>query len=525
MIEKPPYLENTLISLPQRVTSRNGEDVAASAILVVLVSYVLLRSLVAAVTTPLWFDEICTWIVSRQPTVGDIWRVLSRGADGQPPLFYWLTRASLASLKYESVAIRLPEILAFGCLLACLFIYAKKRTSGPAALFCAALPLLTMLYDPFGVEARPYTILMAFIAFACVCYQRAPEKRWMILMALSLAAAECFHYYSIFALFAFALAEISFWLQTKRFRLSVWVALFCTLPPIAICWPLLSIVRNIYGKHYWAMPSIRTALSFYAWTFHFVIRSFTLDAALSIGLVAACISLLFPKIRKERFSDPHLNEHVLVVGFLALPFAALVALKLTHGGMDNRYILPSALAFPLGACYLVPRSNRAIAAALCGLLLTGIVIQEIGFWKSPRGHLNTESSPAVPIVDLVGQAGHPELPVVVSEGFVYLQLAYYAPKPALGRFVSVADPDEAVKYTGTDAIDKNLLILASCYPLHVEMFSSFSAKHRQFLLYSGGGSWDWWHDRLVHDGHMVTTAASDGDRRVYLVDLDKRDNS
>jgi len=50
------------------------------------------------------------------------------------------------------------------------------------------------------IDARPYSIVVAAFAAAMVCYPRASEFRWPVLLFLSLTLAVCLHYYAVFVL-------------------------------------------------------------------------------------------------------------------------------------------------------------------------------------------------------------------------------------------------------------------------------------------------------------------------------------
>src|SRR5262245_57509989 len=51
-------------------------------------AYALLRSTFYAAIKPFWFDEVLTFVVSRQATLSGIRAALNRGLDGNPPAFY-----------------------------------------------------------------------------------------------------------------------------------------------------------------------------------------------------------------------------------------------------------------------------------------------------------------------------------------------------------------------------------------------------------------------------------------------------
>ena len=78
-----------------------------------------------------------------------------------------------------------------------------------AAAIAAVLPLLTVLYSTFSVEARPYALMACALAFAAVAWQRASAPVWSLVLALTLVASVSIHYYAVFALLPFAAAELT----------------------------------------------------------------------------------------------------------------------------------------------------------------------------------------------------------------------------------------------------------------------------------------------------------------------------
>ena len=380
--------------------------------------------------------------------------------------------------------------------------------------------LLTVAYTTYAVEARPYGLLVACVAFALLCYQRAPEPLWLVLMGFSLASAEAMHYYAVFALVPFGLAEIALYLNTRRLRPGVWLALACGLVPLALFWPLLLAQKRYYGGHFWAVPSLRNTGSTYGWLFHASSYDWYLAIAVAAALVllGAPAALAIRHLRAALMADRYFHEHVLAWALLGLPFVAYAATKLAHGGMDRKYVQESVLAVPLGAGYILPRLNRKITPLLAILLLSILAIQEARFWASQRGHFGKVVSPTASVERVVNLAGHPDLPVVISDGGDYLPFVYYATPELARRFVDVVDPPEAIAYIGNDTVDKNLLALSVYYPLQVYEFQAFVSDHPSFLLYSRGNiRWEWLPRRLADDGYSLEVAAEEESRKVYLV--------
>ena len=103
-----------------------------------------------------------------------------------------------------------PPIAGFCLVLWCVFAVIRMRNGAVCALVCSATLLLTPLYNPYAVEARPYSMVAACIAAALFCYQRTPRPLWAIYCFI-LARAEALHFYALFAFVPFAMAEAAVW--------------------------------------------------------------------------------------------------------------------------------------------------------------------------------------------------------------------------------------------------------------------------------------------------------------------------
>ena len=73
-----------------------------------------------------------------------------------------------------------------------------------------------------------------------------------------------------------------------------------------------------------------------------------------------------------------------------------------------------------------------------------------------------------------------------------MALVHYADPYWQNRFVCLVDPEEAVAYTRTDLLDKELVVLATLAPMHVYRFPAFANRYPAFLLYSDDGREVWW---------------------------------
>jgi hypothetical protein len=526
--EERPASETSAANAPA-VSPKSREEFLATVGLAALIAYSIVRSVIAAAAKPFWFDEICTWIIAHLSSAHAIWQALKNAADGQPPLFY-LIQAHFGNLaSNHEIAFRIPSILAFACILFFTFAFTRKRTTAAYALLCSALLLLTILFDTYAIEARPYSLEVACFALAILCYQHAPSTRWMILMALSLALAENLHYYAVFPLVPFGAAEIAFTAKTRRFRPSVWLALICGCLPLLWLSPLLRALTQTYGQNLLAPASIVRAFAIYGWIFashsNVVLVSAVVIAAAATTLVAAAAVtqafLKSPRLRSAWIADPTSHEQILALGFLALPFIAYAGAKIVHGALVDRYVLAMVLGVPLAASQLIPhlgKKSRTIFVAAIILLLAG---REARFWISQDDHIAQPQFSWMRAQQMVDSAGHPDLPVAISSAVQYLELNHYAPPDLNRRLIFLADPKKAIEYDGSDSGDRQMLILRQYAPMQVEEFPQFKSTHQEFLLLSNGDArLDWWPARFrAEPSTQLRALSTQGAWTIYLVNL------
>lgn len=492
-----------------------------------LVIYATARNICHALVRPLWYDEICTLLIAQQKHLSLLWQAVVHGADGQPLAFYLLERAVAVFIHNEILAYRGVSILGFAVTLVCLFVAVRTRKGPAIALVCATIPLATILFEMLAVEARPYGLLVACIAFAIVCYQRVPARLWVILLALGLVLAEFFHYFAVFAFAPFFLAEATYYGLTRELRRGVWIALLSGFVPLALFWPALSAMQKYMGPHFWARPTLELALGSYSWFF----LTPESDPGLYLAAIAG-VAVLFTMLaalrktsRGERPAGAPIHELALVFGLLSLPLVGFAVAALAHGAMTAKYMAPSILGFALALGFTLPTPRRRgflLPAAIAALLLFMIVPQERQFWSAYTGRF---VSPAGFVEEVVTAGGHADLPVVVSDAHDFLQLQQYCDPVWRKRFVSVLDPTQAVVYAGNDTADQQLAILRRYTTLPIYDFQPFLAEHPAFLVYSGGGGsgGDWWPRGLQKTGFKVQDSSvwpretNDHYHRLFLV--------
>jgi 4-amino-4-deoxy-L-arabinose transferase-like glycosyltransferase len=515
--------ESTTWIFPSWLSRMDSEPKSGKTIflgVIALAIYAAVRNLALTAARPLWFDELLTQTVSNQPTLSAIWSALENGVDGNPPLFYLIERVASRLVSNEMVGFRLPSILGFSCTLICLFVFMRKRSGTRAAFICVLLLFITPLSTSYAVEARPYSLLVACLSVALVCYQRLPAWPWTMGLLLSLSFAESLHYYAVLACFPFFAAEVFYLYSKGRFRGWIWFSMLASLIPAALSMPLLLRMKQAFGTHFWARPELMVIPNSYG-------VFFRLNAMWGIAVAVVALLVMISVLARNRMQQgagsgnaiPEAPEHVLVMGFIGLPVLGVIAARIGHGGATDRYYLPAILGVLVAFAYVLKHLMPVGFNLFAAFILVAVVSQEAYFLRSvlrsPGGRIDRAGF----LLPLLEASNRNDLPVVISDATQYVELSHDA-RPRLNlRMVAVVDPSSAVVYVGTDSVDRTLMGLWSCTQLQIYEFNAFVAIHPVFLLYSDGAGYDWWPRRLLHDGATLDVVAMQGGGILYLVEL------
>ena len=157
----------TVVTSAQRTVAQRTGAVGV----LLIVTGVLLVSALEAYSTPFWHDEMYTAILSQLPDSQALSRALSDGVDGNPPLFYYLTRFSRVLIPDDHLAYRTPSIAGFLLVLVCIYAIVSTRVDRLSALAASSL-LLALPVASYAYEARPYTPMVACVCCAVLAWQR-----------------------------------------------------------------------------------------------------------------------------------------------------------------------------------------------------------------------------------------------------------------------------------------------------------------------------------------------------------------
>jgi hypothetical protein len=485
------------------------------AVLGLLVVYVFVRSIVAAAGKPFWYDELLTEIVAGLGSWHRIMEALRLPADGQPPLFYVIENFASKLCGKQEIALRLPSAAGMVCAAGCVFAFARRQRGNLVGLIATAGLLLTVVFESYALESRPYSMVFALIAFAAVCYQRARSPLWIAVLAVSLILAESLHYLAVLAILPFAVAEGFETWKERRVRWGVWAAIAAGALPAVLSLKLLQLNKAYYGAHhYYSHFSVSSIPGMYAELLGVPTH---IGGAVGLAVIAAILAALF-SAGGDR--EKNVREGLLLMSFAALPFFGLLFTKAAHSAMTSRYVLSTVLGLVLGAAFCLPRTGARKALLVAGVFVaTGVGVSELRFWRYERGDRQMVSNRGADTLALFSRAGHADLPVVVPNGGTLLGVVHYAFRDSPQRFVYLQSDGTEQDAEKLDTAEKGLLQIQRYVGIRVRPKREFFAANEQFLVYTEGnnvGKDDITIEELK-EGREVELVADDGIRALYLV--------
>jgi hypothetical protein len=480
--------------------------------------YAIVRSVLAAAGKPLGFNELFTVTVSDQGSWSGIIKSLLGAADSHPPLFYMIEHWASMISKNKEIAMRLPSILAIPCTLTCVYVYVKRGSGEAIAFLCMAFLLMTNVFQGYAVEARAYSMVVACIAFASVCYQRASAPMWALLFAISLVLAESLHYMAVLAMVPFGIAEAVLLLKMRRFRWPVWSAMIVGVLPLLLFWNLLASFKARYGPGLYSRD----------FQFSFIPRMygefFLTDSRFGAGLAAVALAgvlgvALWGPEKDAKDGKLKFSEATLLLMLAALPFIGyFVVVRAAHSGLAERYVLSTVIGMSMALGYILSKAKSGAVALVAIFIFSVVGIHELHFWRFIRRDIQSVALRGTPEENFIEASGHKQLPVVIPNGVLLLPLVYYAPRSFVDRLVypkqDAFSPDDR---NWQDTEEKGVEGLH--LPLHITDFLEFTRSHKEFLVYveERDPGRDWLTLRLSREGWSLQTIALNEWQRMYLV--------
>jgi 4-amino-4-deoxy-L-arabinose transferase-like glycosyltransferase len=193
----------------------------------------------------LWYDEIVSWYASGHPTIREIayrdiqWNMY-------PPGFHLILRASREVFGDSEWALRLPSAAAGVMTIPLMYALAARFWSYRQGLIAAGLTSVLLFPIYFAQEARPYSLLLAAVVFATLCWtyfvdtcleRRRPPGAAIAGYAAGAAACMYLHYFGLFFILIQAAQTVAIlgWARRPR-ALVVCIAGYALLAIAYIPW-------------------------------------------------------------------------------------------------------------------------------------------------------------------------------------------------------------------------------------------------------------------------------------------------
>jgi Dolichyl-phosphate-mannose-protein mannosyltransferase len=465
-----------------------GEIGAVGAFLGILFSVFLY----SATARLFWFDELFTLHLAQKPLA--VWSNLANGADNNPPLSYWLTAISMTVFGPTEWAVRVPAML--GGLASCLCVYLfvrHRRTSGEAFLAMTVLIVTAPVWVYF-LEARPYSLLIAFTAMALLSWQR----EWRLAFIASMTCGMLSHYYFVVPAFVLFWAEVARVWQNRKINRGMLIGFLAVAVALAATYPIWGYATKTYQAGFWA--KVKFTRSAVEDTFHEFYRK---EVTIPV-MFALCVGVLFSRKRDDREAYP-LPETVALVGLALGPLIGVAIGAKLVGAFYYRYILASILGFAVLFAFAIARTsgNNRVALALASGAF--ILFGAIGNYRLSGGHYRAEAKELHDTANFL--ASHTQTRVIVESPFEFSRIWQYHGKQVAVAFL--ADTELAMKHTQADTVDRGIQALARFTTAPVWSLDDVTATVQRGEPLCFFGPCVGWHSKeLTERGIVFTPVAS-----------------
>ena len=449
-----------------------------------------------------WFDELYTFDIARSGSLHELWYRV-KAFDSNPPTVYVLSRISMSIFGSTPFGLRFPSMLEFyfGSLAILLYV---RRKAGLA--FAAVAVLMLWAATPtlyYAVEARPYALI--FLSFSCLllawdtAITAKPRRLALFGVATSTLALAITHVFAPFTLFAFLVAEGVRFRRRRKPDYPLWAAL---LLPMLSMLSYIPLIRAFGGLVVRDPASYNSIILFFAETFAGQTMVFVLLSALLVPLRER------PQTKDQRFSA---EEIALFVCMFLSPILLNLALMHRHVMFYNRYCVPSQVAILVALAVFLAyrvRLNRFAAYAASAVLI--IAILKIQVWHPLRYPDSTRTGVLASV--------QPDLPIVVGEGRVFMEMNQYENTALLSRLYFLKDQQASLQFAHTNYFQDfgapDVLKKAGFpFTANVAPYSGFVQQHRRFLLLGSPG--DWVFPKLLSNGASIAYVRDYSDAMPY----------
>ena len=509
----------------ERVVTRLASLIERHKYLSVLLysAFFMLSCALLSATKLFWYDEMATYYPAKLPTVAAVLDFFWKGLDVHTATASLVLRATMALFGDSPVVDRLPFAASYLVCCICIFVFVARRCPAVYAGAAMIFPALTLMFY-YATEIRPYGLVLGMTGTALVCWQAAEEGRLRGLsiagLFLSLTVAICCHYYAVFLLVPFWLAELTRTWMRRRIDWAVWFAL--VLSPLIIL-IFLPAIRNARSSYAGGMLAVQPHLSQIASSYSYVL---SISNAPILGAIVACL-LLAPTLSRGKstsFDSAPVADWVLA-GSLSLLPVYVVPASLLVGAFHERYILPCVAGVAIFLAFALCRAlkaNRLVGSILLLFFLAWFAARSMSAIRTQsaaNGGLRTPLGQPLQNTSWMRELARSDLPIAVAPAVFFMTVQLYAPSPARDRIYYLADQQAPRHFGDIPSNETNLLRFSSVLPLRVVDFHEFLSHHPRFLLCMESEHLNWLVPALL-DAHAKVLLRTRADSYfVYEVDM------
>jgi len=233
---------------------------------------------------------------------------------------------------------------------------------------------------------------------------------------------------------------------------------------------------------------------------------------MALSLMALLLATGTARDARQDVGGLSLAESLACLGLVALPAPGYLMARTMGLELTERYLLPAVIgAAALITCGLWKAAKgRAASAALFVLILGG--------WFAGRHGVDMRGlTRPGPLEVQLGTTPDP-LPVVIASPLIFLEYVHYATSEVASHMVYVADPELALRYVGTDSLDRDLQLAQPYFSLPLITWNQLRRDNPRFYLLVHPGPFVWLPDRIEAEGVEMTLVSAGGGVSTFEVE-------
>lgn len=428
-----------------------------------------------------------------------------------PLAYHLLAHAATKALGAHAFALRLPSLLGFLLMQACLFLYVRRFASEMAALVAMAFPALTATLF-YSAEARPYGMLLGLSALMLVCWQRATDRDrqvgLLVLLALSIAVALNTHYFAVLLLIPLCAAELARTIDRRKLDAGMVMAIAAGVAGILFTLPFQKSAGE-FRQHYYNGGSVSgraITQAYRSMLVDYTHRSHNAQSSLAFLLGGAALLFAVSCYQMLRRRTLPFASAVFVLTLTALPFFGFLLARLVTHSFEVRYAVEALVGISVLIALVWQRLHSMRSTTAVALLLC----VAIGFGGWVRVMEEKEVSKQI-LASLVIPAEVKAAVLASPSGRLYVQdighfdvASLYEPDAEMrARLALLYSRENEIRYDGHDTVSLTAMHMRTFTPYVVDEYEDWKREPGRRVLLQFRSGWNWTADALAADGARV----------------------